>query len=185
MSERVGKWVLAQAASTPDFEAELVDLADFELPLFNEPVSPRYNPHRQPEPVVASWLSRLAAADGYIIVTPEYNHSVPGVLKNALDFVASELAKKPVAIVTYGYSAAGARAAEHLKGILNELKAAVVPEAVAIQGLPDELLTADGAPISPGPNRLTTSLRITLTELAWWAKTLSAGRALVAEAPAS
>ena len=174
LGKRVAKWVLGVAGTQPGLDVELVDLRDYALPLFNEPASPRFNPHREPEPVVARWLAKVAAADGYLMVTPEYNHSVPGALKNALDYLDFQLAKKPVAIVSYG-SVGGARAAEHLKGILIEVKAAVVPEAVAIIGaanLIDEHGRYTGDP-GQGPAAVLPGV---LHELAWWTATLKAGR---------
>jgi NAD(P)H-dependent FMN reductase len=131
VGERVAKWVINEARLRPDFQVELVDLANFNLPHFAEPISPRFNPNRTPHPEARLWLKKLAIADGYIFVTPEYNHSIPGPLKNAIDYTDFQLAKKPAAIVSYG-TVGGARAAEQLKLILIEAKAALVPEAVAV-----------------------------------------------------
>lgn len=176
VSDRVGQWVLAEAKKLEGVHAELTDLADFELPLFDEPMSPRYNPQREPSAAAQAWLDRLASADGYVIVTPEYNHSVPGVLKNALDYIVHEFTKKPVAIVSHG-TVGGARAAEQLKLILIELKAAVVPEAVALVGRPRDLMDESGVLAGPhhpyGPQD---ALAQTLAQLAWWSRTLAAGR---------
>jgi NAD(P)H-dependent FMN reductase len=163
VGERVAGWVQTQARLLPGFDVELVDLANFDLPHFAEPVSPRYNQHRQPHSEARRWLDVIARADGYIFITPEYNHSIPGPLKNAIDYTDFQLAKKPVAIVSYG-TVGGARAAEQLKLVLVEAKAAVVPEAVAILKPGGEL--SDNNP----------SLDRTLTELAWWTRTLKAGR---------
>ena len=169
VGERVAAWVQTQARHSPDFEVELVDLAEFDLPHFAEPLSPRYNEHRRPHSEAQRWLDTIAQADGYIFITPEYNHSIPGPLKNAIDYTDFQLAKKPAAIVSYG-TVGGARAAEQLKLILVEAKAAVVPEAVTI--------LQPGGDLSEN-NR---SLDRTLTELAWWTRTLKAGREqLVAE----
>ncbi len=121
-------------------------------------------------------MDKVSEADGYVIVTPEYNYSVPAVLKNALDNLAFEMAKKPVAIVSYG-SVGGARAAEHLKTILFAVKAVTVPMALAVIG-PQSIVDADGNftgdTSSPyGPDK---RLMILLGELAWYANTLKAGR---------
>ncbi|HEY6736506.1 MAG TPA: NAD(P)H-dependent oxidoreductase [Candidatus Saccharimonadia bacterium] len=175
-TERVAHWVASQARQHAGFDVELVDLADYDLPLFAEPISPRYNPDRRPLPAVQRWLDKVAAADGYIIVTPEYNHSIPAALKNALDYLDSQIAKKPVAIVSHG-AAGGTRAAEHLKNILVEVKAAVVPEAVAFMGRPGQALSATGEPTAELAPFNTAALDTTLTELAWWTATLAAGRA--------
>lgn len=180
LGQRVGKWVAEVAAQKPGFNVELVDLDDFDLPHFDESVSPRFNSSRQPNPGARRWLAKAGKADGYVIVTPEYNHSIPGVLKDALDFLDWQFTKKPVAIVSYG-TVGGARAAEQLKQILIEVKAAVVPEAVALQNVAtiiDEsgrFLGENSNPRSP-----VASLGKTLDELAWWTATLKVGRELPA-----
>ncbi len=176
ISERVANWVAASAMEQPNFEVELVDLADYDMPYFDEAISPQFNPKRQPSEVVKKFLAKVAEADGYVIVTPEYNYSITAVLKNALDNRAFELAKKPVAIVSYG-SVGGARAAEQLKGILFAVKASVVPMAIALVG-PHSVIDEDGNFIgdtaSPyGPDKLLVRM---LGELAWYTDTLKAGR---------
>jgi len=182
VGERVAKWTLAAAIARADFDAELVDLADYDLPHFDEAVSPRYNPNREPNPVTKRFLAKIAEADGYVIVTPEYNHSIPGILKTALDYVDFQIAKKPVAIVSYG-TVGGARAAEHLKGVLIEAKAAVVPEAVALIG-PQATIDEDGNFLGDISNPYSPqgALVHTLGELAWWTQTLKAGREVTARA---
>ena len=178
LGERVGKWVAATARQKSGFNVELVDLADFNLPHFDEAVSPRFNPDRQPNSGARRWLEQAAKADGYVIVTPEYNHSVPGVLKDALDFLDWQFTKKPVAIVSYG-TVGGARAAEQLKQILIEVKAAVVPEAVALQDA-GVVINSSGHFVgeASNPRGPVAALAKTLDELAWWAATLKAGREL-------
>lgn len=180
VGERVAKWVTSVAQEQPDFEVELLDLADYALPFFNEPISPRFNPSRPLGAVAKRWLGKLAEADGYVFVTPEYNHSIPGVLKNALDYTDFQLAKKPAAIVSYG-TVGGARATEHLKAILSEAKAAVVPEAIALAA-PKTLLDEDGHFIgdSSSPYSAEKQLVNVFGELAWWTKTLAAGRNILA-----
>ena len=176
--ERVGKWVETAATEIKDFEVEIVDLADYDLPMLDEAISPRYNPDRKPNSVAKRWGDKLAAADGYIFITPEYNHSITGVLKNAIDYITFELVKKPVAIVSYG-TVGGARAAEHLKGILIEARAAIVPEAVALLGLPTMVLSEDGvldAEIAANPYGPARALSVTLAELDWWASALKTAR---------
>ena len=176
--ERVGKWVADSAEQVDEFEVEVVDLADYSLPFFDEAISPRYNPNRTINPAATKWLAKLSEADGYIFITPEYNHSITGVLKNALDYVTYELAKKPVAVVSYG-SVGGARAAEHLKAILIESKAAIVPEAVTLIGQVTQILSEDGvldADLAKNLYGPAGAIAQTLSELAWWTQTLKAGR---------
>ncbi|HEY2004589.1 MAG TPA: NAD(P)H-dependent oxidoreductase [Candidatus Saccharimonadia bacterium] len=181
VGERVARWVTTAAEQQPGFNAELVDLADYDLPHFDEPISPRFNPDRQPNQAARRWLTKVARADGYVIVTPEYNHSVPGILKDALDYLDWQFAKKPVAIVSYG-TVGGARAAQQLKQMLVEVKAAVVPEAVAFIGA-GEILNESGllnaaAVTGRSPQE---ALATTLRELAWWTDALKAARAETAK----
>lgn len=176
IGERVARWVEANARQVEGATFELVDLADYDLPHFNEAISPRFNPNRKPEPEVARLLAKLASADGYVIVTPEYNHAIPGILKDAIDFVDTQFTKKPFAIVSYG-SVGGARSAEMLKGIIIESKGAIVPEAVALMS-PQSTFAEDGTYLGDtsaayGPH---VAIMTTLHELMWWTKTLRAGR---------
>ncbi len=177
VGERVTKWVEAAAKEVKDFEVEVVDLADYVMPFLDEATSPRFNPDRKPNEPAARWLAKVAGADGYIVITPEYNHAISGVLKNAIDYLDFQVVKKPFAIVSYG-TVGGARAAEYLKGILIESKAAIVPEAVALIG-PNDALDENGklnAALAANPYGPAKALEMTLTELAWWTKTLKAGR---------
>ena len=171
------KWVLNEASLMSGVTAEVVDLADYDLPFFDEAVSPRYNPDRQIDVRVQPWLDRLAEFDAYVFVTAEYNHSIPGVLKNALDYLTVEMNRKPVAIVSHG-SVGGARAAMHLKEILSESKAAPIPNAVAISDMSSLIndegeLSAEAAANPYGPQ---TGLRSLLSELEWYSDALSAAR---------
>lgn len=119
----VAQWVLEQAAQRPDAEFELVDIADWNLPLLDEAMPAGFqqyaNPHTQ------SWSAKIAEFDGYIFVTPEYNHSISGSLKNAIDYLSVEWNNKAAGFVSYG-SMGGARAVEHLRGIASELQLAHV-----------------------------------------------------------
>lgn len=127
---KVAAWVRETAAvHAPEVEFELVDLVDFPLPHFDEPVGPA---HRRSEQAhVRAWAERIDGFDGYIFVTPEYNHSTSGVLKNAIDYLYPEWNDKAAGIVSYG-GAGGARAAEHLRLILGELMIADVRQQVAL-----------------------------------------------------
>lgn len=178
-TDRLAKWVLNQAETVEGVSVELLDLRDFELPFFNEPISPRYNPERKPEPAVDTWLKKIAEADGYIIVTPEYDHSIPGVLKNALDFIAFETVKKPMAIVSHG-TVGGARAAEHLKGIISEIQAVPVPVNVAFAHRIGETVSEEGVleeSLVKAPYGPHTALQHMLSDLVWYTKALTDARA--------
>jgi NAD(P)H-dependent FMN reductase len=131
----VANWVkqTADRVIADKADIEIVDLADFDLPLFDEAISPKYNQDRQPEGDVKQWLDTLARGDGYVFVTPEYNHSIPGALKNAIDYIAYETSKKAATIVSHG-GVGGARATEHLRSIASELGLVTTPVAVNVVG---------------------------------------------------
>lgn len=175
---RVGKWVAKEVAAIDGFEAEIIDLADFDIPFFNEPISPRYNSSRKVNIEAKRFMTKLDEADGYVFLTPEYNHSISGVLKNALDYLDSQLNRKMSAIVSYG-SVGGARAAEQLKAILLGSGSGVVPQAVAILGSPTDLFDENGmldAEVAANPYGPAGALNKTLTELAWWTEATVAAR---------
>lgn len=178
---RVAKWVENKArALWDDIEIEAIDLKDFELPFFSEDPSPLGNPDRHPEGVVKAWLDVLASADGYVFVTPEYNHGMPAVLKNALDYIDVQLQRKPAAVVAHGVMG-GARSTEHLKLVLNSNIGAVpVPQTVTLAGpiSRGELLSETGEMLSPTLERAEKALESTLTNLRWYAEALSAKRSV-------
>lgn len=117
VSPQVGEWVKSIADKRGDAEYEIVDIADFKLPFLGTTDGS--------EPGIAAWNEKLASLDGFVFVVQEYNHSITGALKNALDFAREAWNDKAAGIVSYG-STGGARAAEHLRGILGELKVADV-----------------------------------------------------------
>lgn len=177
VSERIARWV-ANEAKPAGIEVELVDLADYPMPFFDEAISPQYNPARTPGDAVKRWLDKLAEADGYVLVTPEYNRSYPAVLKNALDYVDFQLARKPVALVAHG-STGGAQAVAHLRGVLPGLLAVTVPKATFITGRAGELIDESGklnAEAQAHPYGPTAALKATLADLQWYAAALAAAR---------
>ncbi len=125
------KWIAELAKQTGGFEVELVDLIDYPLPLFDAPASDLWMP--TPNEVAAKWQAKLSEFDGYIFVTAEYNRSIPGALKNAIDWAYKPFVKKAVAYVSYG-AVGGARAVEHLRNVMVELQAASVRNGVHIGG---------------------------------------------------
>lgn len=174
VSDRIARWVAKQASDIADAEIEIVDLADYNLPFLDEPMSPQFNPNRQPNPEAKKWLDKLAEADGYVLVTPEYNRSTSSVLKNALDYVDFQMAKKPVALVAHG-STGGAQAVAGLRITLPGLQAVSVPTAAF-------LLDQIGAKIDENGDAsedLTVpaqSVKAVLESLAWYASALKAAR---------
>lgn len=121
--EAVARWVLEQARKRTDAELELVDLQEQGLPLLDEANPPSMGKYEHPH--TKRWAARVAAFDGYVFVTPEYNHGPSAALKNALDFVYAEWNNKAAGFVSYG-SAGGARAVEQLRPVLAELQIATV-----------------------------------------------------------
>src|SRR5580692_237887 len=174
-ADKLMPWLLERTRQHGGFEVELLDLRDWPLPFFAEtaatigdPSNPTYS-----QPVVRDWNRRLAEADAMLFVTPEYNHSVPGVLKNALDsvFLSFGFRHKPAGFVGYSVGAAGgARAVEHLAQIGFEAEMHPLRDSVLI-GQVQEAFDKDGAPVHP---MLGAALEITLDDLAWWGNVLKA-----------
>lgn len=128
-TEPVARWVLDHARQRGDAEYELVDIAEFDLPLLDEPVPP--SQHKYSKDHTKRWSEKIASFDGYVFVTPEYNHSTSGALKNAIDFLYSEWNNKAAGFVSFG-SSGGTRAVEHLRLIMGELQIADVRSQVAL-----------------------------------------------------
>ncbi|MFI1250739.1 NADPH-dependent FMN reductase [Streptomyces anulatus] len=125
--EAVARWVLDQARRRDDAEYDLIDLKDMALPLLDEAAPPSFGQYANEH--TKAWASTVAAYDGFVLVTPEYNHSTSGALKNAIDFLYTEWNNKAAAFVGYG-SVGGARAIEHLRGIMAEVQVATVRNTV-------------------------------------------------------
>lgn len=134
VGEQVARWVLEQAEQRTDAEFELVDLVDFALPHLDEALPAAMGQYAQAH--TKAWAEKVDSFDGYIFVTPEYNHSTSGALKNAIDFVYAEWNNKAAGLVSYG-SAGGTRAAEHLRLILGELQVADVRQQVSFSLMTD------------------------------------------------
>ncbi len=117
VSPQVGEWVKGIADKRGDANYEIVDISDYKLPFLGTTDGT--------EPGIAAWNGKLASLDGFVFIVQEYNHSITGALKNALDFARDAWNNKSAGIVSYG-STGGARAAEHLRGIMGELMIADV-----------------------------------------------------------
>jgi NAD(P)H-dependent FMN reductase len=130
----IAAWVHGIAAQRDDAEYDIVDIADYDLPLLDEPVPPAMHQYSQPHTL--RWAETIAQYDGFVFVTPEYNHSLSGSLKNAIDFLYAEWNNKAAGFVSYGTSN-GARAVEHLRGIMGELQVADVRAHVGLSLLTD------------------------------------------------
>jgi NAD(P)H-dependent FMN reductase len=126
--EAVAKWVEERARKRTDAEYELVDVADYNLPLLDEPVPPSRGQYSKEH--TKRWSAKIASFDGYVFVSPEYNHATSGALKNAIDFLYKEWNNKAAGFVAYG-SAGGVRAVENLRLIMAEVQVATVRAQVA------------------------------------------------------
>jgi NAD(P)H-dependent FMN reductase len=166
------EWLRKLAGQHTDLTFEIVDLRDYPLPFFDEPISPAWAP---PGNAVAQrWAKKIGELDGFIFVTAEYNHGVPAVLKNALDYAFKEFNRKPAAYVGYG-GVGGARAVEQLRLINIELEMAALRASVHIGG-PDFIgMLLHGKTFADSPH-LEPAARTMLDELAWWARALKAAR---------
>jgi NAD(P)H-dependent FMN reductase len=132
--EQVAKWVYDIASRRSDAEFELVDLRDYPLPHLDEPLPPSMGQYQNDH--TKQWADKIASFDGFVIVTPEYNHGTSGVLKNAIDYLYAEWNNKAVGFVSYG-AVGGARAAEHLRLVAGELQMADVRQQVTLSLLTD------------------------------------------------
>ncbi|MFF6994345.1 NADPH-dependent FMN reductase [Streptomyces sp. NPDC008313] len=143
--EAVARWVHGIARDRDDASFEPIDLAEVALPHFDEAIPPMAGAYAQPHTL--AWAERIARLDGFVFVTPEYNHSVPGVLKNAIDFLFAEWGNKAAGFVGYG-PAGAVRAVEHLRLIMAELQVATVRAQAALTFATD---FADRTTFRPAP----------------------------------
>lgn len=178
-SDRVAHWVANNAKELEGTEVEVVDLRDYPMPFFDEAISPQYNPNRQPVPEVQKWLDKVAEADAYVIVTPEYNRALPAVLKNAIDYLDFQFAKKPVQLVAHG-SSGGAQAIATLRITLPGVNAVVMPQAIFLTDRPGEILDEQGKmseDLEANPYGPAANLKNALATLKWYSDALSAASA--------
>jgi NAD(P)H-dependent FMN reductase len=166
------QWIRDIAAQRSDIDAEIVDLRDFPMPFFDEVASNAWAPSQNP--VAQRWQKKVAEFDGYIFVTAEYNHSMPAVLKNALDYASPEWNKKAAGFVGYG-GVGGARAVEHLRGIAAELELATIKTGVYIQGADFMAVWKEGKDVKDIPH-LQPGVKDMLDQLVWWTRALKVAR---------
>ena len=166
----VARWVQQAAERRGDALYETVDIADFNLPLLDEPVPASMGQYGKDH--TRAWAAKIGSLDGFIFVTPEYNHSTSGALKNAIDFLSAEWANKAAGFVGYG-SAGGTRAVEHLRGIAGELQIADVRGQVILSLFDD---FENFASFTPRAMHLA-SLDTMLDQLLGWSGALKAYRA--------
>ena len=130
IGEHIGAWVM-DAAAERDADYRLLDLADFDVPHLVAEVVPGAANKQYDDPAVTAWSKAVDTCDGFVFVTPEYNHSIPGTMKNAFDSLFGEWAGKPVAFVSYGADG-GVRAVEHWRQIVANLSMTDIRNQVAL-----------------------------------------------------
>lgn len=160
----VADWYVSRLADHADLDVDLIDLVDHPLPV-------RYT--SEPHDGVRTFRDRLDRADAFVVVTPEYNHSYPASLKDAIDHAKPQWRRKPVAFVSYGGVSGGLRAVEHLRHVFAELHAVGLRDTVSFHG-PFNGFGDDG-PSDPAGAEL--AVEAQLADLRWWTTTLRAGRA--------
>lgn len=174
-SDKPAAWILEAVRKREGIDAELLDLRDYQLPFYNAPMSPSMvKDGRYPNEVARQWAAKVGEADAFIVVTPEYNHGIPGVLKNVLDTVYAEWNNKAIGFVAYG-GVGGARAVEHLRGVAVELQMAPIRNAVHIRE-PWNLLDESGSLKDRALDSYKPAAEALLDQLLWWAKALQAAR---------
>ncbi|MDO8731286.1 MAG: NAD(P)H-dependent oxidoreductase [Actinomycetota bacterium] len=170
------RWAVAELAKVDGIEVDLVDLRDHPLPEYDIP-TPARTPRKYSTEAIGAFASHIDSADGFIILTPEYNHGYTAALKNAMDHLFVEWTRKPVAFIAWG-SVGGARAVEQLRQVAAEFEMAPLRHAVHI--LPDVMRPAMMAQDRLDP-ALLESLKprfdIMVNDLKWWADALSVARA--------
>ena len=171
----VASWVADRAREHGAFEVEVVDLAELDIPLVLPAVPAKAAGDSYPRPEAMQDVSRqLDAADAFIVVTPEYNHSYPAALKAMIDWHYDQWTAKPVAFVSYGAVAGGRHAVLHLENVFTELHAVTIRDGLSF---PNYYLTwSDGQPQDGQAEVYAKSM---LEQLAWWATVLRAARVAV------
>jgi len=175
-SEKPAKWILEHLKKRDDIDARLLDLRDYPMPFFDQPVTPA-TPGRPAfeHEVVQKWTAAIAQSDGFVCVTPEYNYGPPAVLKNAIDWVYPDWNRKAAGFVSYG-SAVGARGVQQLRQIVIEVQVAPIRSSVHI---PVATLWAhyQGGDVEAGLAELGAPAGAMIDDLLWWTAALKAARA--------
>jgi NAD(P)H-dependent FMN reductase len=168
--EQVARWVLEQAKERTGADYELVDLLDFDLPHLDEQITASQGNYQNAHTKV--WAEKVGSFDGFVFVTPEYNHSTSGALKNAIDYLYAEWNNKAAGFVSYGVNG-GTRAVEHLRLIVGELQVADVRAQVAFSLYSD---FENYSSFVPGPQHAA-SVTTMLDQLESWSGALAGVRA--------
>lgn len=163
----VADWFLKIAKQHPDFEVELLDLKEIDLPLMDEPNHPRVQKYINAH--TKKWSKTIDSADAFVIVTPEYNFGYPATLKNALDYLSVEWSDKPMGFVSYGGISGGTRAVQELKLPVTALGMMPIPQAVNIPFFTQFINDND---VFEANETLEKSANVMLAKLQEWAKAL-------------
>ncbi|WP_439681127.1 NADPH-dependent FMN reductase [Embleya sp. MST-111070] len=159
--QAVAEWVYDIARQRSDADYELVDIAEYHLPHLDEAAPPSLGQYTQPHTL--AWARTIDSFDGYVFVTPEYNHSTSGALKNAIDFLYAEWNNKAAGFVSYG-SAGGTRAVEHLRLVMAELQVADVRAQAALSLFTD---FTDFTTFTPAPHQIDAVTAVLDQVVAW------------------
>jgi NAD(P)H-dependent FMN reductase len=168
---KAGEWVLAASENHTDAEFELVDLQDFNLPLLDEPMPAASGQYSKAH--TKRWSEAIGDADGFIFVTGEYNHTIPGALKNAIDFLYREWNHKPAAFVGYGAEAGGTRSIEHLRSSLAQVKIFDLQDFVLIPNYWSQL--SESGEFKPTDGQIT-GIKTLLDHIVFWADKMQPAR---------
>ena len=174
-SDKVATWIAKEIQKQKGVAVEVLDLRDYDMPFFNEPMSPSFKQEPYKNDAVARFTKKIEEGDAFVMITPEYNHGTSGVLKNALDWVYPEWNNKPVAFVSYG-SVGGAHAIEQLRMNAVELQMAPIRAAVHIPGeqyFPVLFGKAEAKDLFASQSKKAETM---ITQLLWWTRALKKAR---------
>lgn len=180
-SEKPGRWILKEAQKLADVKAELLDLRDYKIPFLKSSIPPSMAQGKYEDAMIQKWSEKINEGDAFIVVTPEYNHGYPAVLKNALDVIYPEWNRKPIGFVSYG-GAMGARSVEQLRQVAVELQMVPIRHAIHI---PNEIFFAAMMGKGPQGPEMFEPIRTGSTgdpvakffdDLLWWARALKSAR---------
>ncbi len=165
--EKVAKWIHELSLQRTDFNTEFIDLKDWNFPFLHDPMPPSTGKYS--DTLIQKWSKKISEADAYIIVTPEYNHGYPAVLKNALDVIYKEWNNKPVTFVSYGGFVGGSRSVEQLRQVAIEFQMAPIREAIFIPFVWEAFDENGHLKDQENYNKRAESM---FNQLLWWAKAL-------------
>ena len=167
--ESIAKWVMSTLSKRNDAEFELIDLKDWDFPFYNFSGYPSTEKYKYFSKLQEKWAKKIDNADGFFVITPEYNRGYPGVLKNALDYLWYEWNHKPVSFICYGGTSGGIRATEQLRKVVIELDMVPIRDEVVIHGV-SRLIDENGK--FKADDRKNEKLKSTTDRLIIWCESL-------------